>query len=315
MASRSTFLFDRCGLFGGCGTAMLVLCLAGVPAEAQDEALEGRWAAEGSLDGCASPAFVIQGDTLTPGGSAPWAISEDGLLLTVTPPEDCIECERAPFDIMPDGSLQRFVEGEVERFVNCDAEPPADVALETAALGPSPDQEPASEAWAVRTGDGVAEAYFSTGETTLVVGCRPGPTTAYVRYYPRRGFRFAEVVTPRGPVNILFGTRHPEFGEFTSTHNFDGSVDDLRVYYEGAWSAADAFFVREEGFRLIAGLRTGEEASVQAPTVFEDTGARAYVDTFPLGGSGRAIGEAMRAGGCGGFLAATEQAIRAGTQQ
>ena len=167
----------------------------------------------------------------------------------------------------------------------------------------------------MRETDGGAEAFFSTGETTMVVGCRPGPATAYVRYYPRRGFQFTEVVTPRGPVNILIGTRHPEFGEFTSTHEFRGGVDGLRIYYEGAWSGGDPFFVREIGFRLIAGLRTGLEASVEAPTVFEDTGQRAYQDRFTLDGSGTAIAAAMRTAGCGGFLSATEQAIRTGTSQ
>ena len=296
----------------GLSLAALVVLAGSGGASAQAQDLDGRWVPEGGLDGCAAPAFVISGDTLTPDGGAPWGIADDGLLLTVEPPADCVDCERAPFDIMPDGSLQRFVEGDVTRFVNCDAAEPPELLT---ALGPAPGQEPATDGWTLRSVEDSSEAFFSTGETTLVVGCRSEPATAYVRYYPRRGFRFTEVATPRGRVNILIGTRHPEFGAFTSTHTFRGGVDGLRVYYEGAWSAGDPFFVREEGFRLIAGLRTGVDMSVEAPTVFQETGERAYEDRFTLQGSAPAIAEAMRTGGCGGFLAATEQAIRAGAVQ
>lgn len=283
------------------------------PARAETDALDGRWVPEGDGASCDDPYFRIDGATLTFTGGEPWAIDSDGLILTVEPPATCLDCERAPFDIMPDGSLQRFVEGTVERFVNCDA-------LRFDAAGAlraerTPDQEPATERWQRRDGEDGSEAYFSTGRTTLVVGCRPGPATVYLRYYPERDFRFPDVRTPRGPANVLIGTVHPQFGAYASAYDFTAGFAGARVFYEGTWSAGDEFFVREQAFRLIAGLTTGTEAFVQSPTVVADTDQRQYEDRIGLGGSTEAIADAMQAGGCAAFLAATEQAIRSGNWQ
>ena len=301
------------------GTILTISVLAAgatslvTPALAQDDSLDGAWVLENEGSNCDDPFFRIADGTLAFSGGDAWPINSDGLLLTVSPPDDCAECESAPFDIMPDGSLQRFVEGTVERFVNCDAPPVQDVALDFDDRVPG--QEAATDAWEQRAPDDGAEAYFSTGRTTMVVGCRRAPATVFVRYYPRGRYQFPEVQTPRGSVNILIGTEHPQFGEYFSAHDFASGTADARVYYEGSWAASDPFFIREEAFRLIASFRTGTQVMVQSPTVVAGTPDRQYEDVFTLEGSSAAIDGAMQAGGCAGFLAATEEAIRTGRYQ
>jgi hypothetical protein len=289
---------------------LAVCLLAGGPAAAQVEEFEGTWVPEGERGRCGDDAaFTIADGALTFPGGQPWPVAREGLLLTVDPPADCTECEGTPFDIMPDGTLLRFVEGSVERFVNCAAAPAGD-----AGPGPSRPQPalvPETDRWEVRSTDDRSEAYFSTGSTVFAVGCRAEPRAAYLRYWPRPGYRFPEVATPRGPVNVLIRTVHSEFGPYVSPHAFDAAFDGARVVYERAWSPGDPFFRREEAFRLIAALKTGNRAAVLSPTA--GTGGQPdYEDALPLAGSSAAIDEAMRQGGCAGFLAATGEAIREG---
>lgn len=84
--------------------------------------VDGRWALVGDPSGCnGNGAFDIQDGTLTFAGGQPFNVVLTGFTLQVIPPEDCDDCRTVPFDVMPDGTLQRFIDGTTEIYRPCPA--------------------------------------------------------------------------------------------------------------------------------------------------------------------------------------------------
>ena len=376
-----------------------VLLLAGPSAAQPSGNLDGRWALVNDPDGCTGDgAFGIRDGELTFGEGDPFRVILAGFTLQVLPPETCDDCRTVPFDVMPDGSLQRFIDGTTEIYRPCleaedialqaeDPQPPAAAEPESEPVEPTivaaaePDSQPADEAdadaeaeaverepavelepvvepeedaaepaedaasdaapsdpedgrvdliaaaiaaeeaaaesdtsdWMYREVEGGGEAYIEADATSLVVGCvrMPAPTV-YISYYPEFRYRFPVVNSPRGEFNVLMATVHARWGLAQVPLLFDADFgEDDRVVYTRTWAGNDPFLSREQAYMMVAALRTSATARVQSLTLNEQR-RPSYRDELSLLGSGRAIGEAMRAGGCAGFLAGIRRAIEEG---
>lgn len=365
--------------------------LAAVPAQAQRYGdIDGRWGLVNDPAGCSGDAaFEIRDGELTFAGGDPFHVVLTGFTLQVIPPEECEDCRTVPFDVMPDGTLQRFIDGTTEIYRPCPAEattataevpetpvvaepeaaepeaaepeaaepavvaetpvetppepPPAtpsEAPAETPAApvadaptptvpdaAPTPESpavvaaiDPATEPalqpevgrWAFRQVASAGEAYFDAGDTSLVVGCTPSPVpSVYVKYMPEPHYRFPIVESAQGRFNLMLTTVHPRWGAAQTPYLFDAALENGRAVYTYQWAGNQPFFAREQAYMAVAALQTGVTARIQSMTVGPDR-RPTYQDEIPLWGSGAAIGNAMRAGGCAGFLATVGRAIEQG---